>query len=98
MSIYDDVLFFSSRRRHTRCALVTGVQTVLFRSAGHSANTNMFAALFEERAEVLESLQPQISHLADVKPAQEPNMRRFWQQSELTTAVARMEEDRKGVV
>src|SRR3546814_4487714 len=25
--------FFSSRRRHTRCALVTGVQRVLFRSA-----------------------------------------------------------------
>src|SRR3546814_3560408 len=25
--------FFSSRRRHTRCALVTGVQSVLFRSA-----------------------------------------------------------------
>src|SRR3546814_3068830 len=25
-------LFFSSRRRHTRCALVTGVQRVLFRS------------------------------------------------------------------
>src|SRR3546814_5818457 len=24
--------FFSSRRRHTRCALVTGVQRVLFRS------------------------------------------------------------------
>src|SRR3546814_7676187 len=24
--------FFSSRRRHTMCALVTGVQTVLFRS------------------------------------------------------------------
>src|SRR3546814_2071702 len=24
--------FFSSRRRHTRCALVTGVQTLLFRS------------------------------------------------------------------
>src|SRR3546814_7906796 len=23
----DDVFFFSSRRRHTRCALVTGVQT-----------------------------------------------------------------------
>src|SRR3546814_3995577 len=23
----DEVLFFSSRRRHTRCALVTGVQT-----------------------------------------------------------------------
>src|SRR3546814_3413007 len=25
--------FFSSRRRHTRCALVTGVQSVLFRSS-----------------------------------------------------------------
>src|SRR3546814_13049588 len=27
-------LFFASRRRHTRCALVTGVQTWLFRSTG----------------------------------------------------------------
>src|SRR3546814_12363946 len=27
--------FFSSRRRHTRCALVTGVQTCLFRSGAH---------------------------------------------------------------
>src|SRR3546814_4366168 len=26
-------VYFSSRRRHTRCALVTGVQTWLFRSA-----------------------------------------------------------------
>src|SRR3546814_3625169 len=25
--MYRDVFFFSSRRRHTRCALVTGVQT-----------------------------------------------------------------------
>src|SRR3546814_1532987 len=24
---FDDCFFFSSRRRHTRCALVTGVQT-----------------------------------------------------------------------
>src|SRR3546814_2146138 len=28
--------FFSSRRRHTRCALVTGGQTVLFRSEKRS--------------------------------------------------------------
>src|SRR3546814_1043270 len=28
------MFFFSSRRRHTRCALVTGVQRVLFRSLG----------------------------------------------------------------
>src|SRR3546814_1172049 len=26
------LIFFSSRRRHTRCALVTGVRRVLFRS------------------------------------------------------------------
>src|SRR3546814_10312225 len=34
------VLFFflSSRSRHTRCALVTGVQRVLFRSAGKRAD------------------------------------------------------------
>src|SRR3546814_1058542 len=31
--------FFSSRRRHTRCALVTGVQTVLFRSQVSRAQT-----------------------------------------------------------
>src|SRR3546814_2671020 len=29
---YVLLFFFSSRRRHTRCALVTGVQRVLFRS------------------------------------------------------------------
>src|SRR3546814_8114094 len=27
MDVYIFVVFFSSRRRHTRCALVTGVQT-----------------------------------------------------------------------
>src|SRR3546814_8731568 len=32
------VFFFSSRRRHTRCALVTGVQSVLFRSFSAAAN------------------------------------------------------------
>src|SRR3546814_990110 len=34
-------LFFSSRRRHTRCALVTGVQTCalpIFRQAGAAIN------------------------------------------------------------
>src|SRR3546814_5861474 len=33
MSDLHCFFFFSSRRRHTRCALVTGVQRVLFRSA-----------------------------------------------------------------
>src|SRR3546814_2284530 len=39
------ILFFSSRRRHTRCALVTGVQRVLFRSewdAGNKRNSWTF--------------------------------------------------------
>src|SRR3546814_1690383 len=44
MLILSRFFFFSSRRRHTRCALVTGVQLLLFRSrlreqadAGHLA-------------------------------------------------------------
>src|SRR3546814_374509 len=40
MKDYMYYFFFSSRRRHTRCALVTGVQRVLFRS---------LAALLERR-------------------------------------------------
>ncbi|EON25010.1 hypothetical protein CF8_0909 [Nocardioides sp. CF8] len=62
------------------------------KASDQSAKTSMFGAFFTERSEVLESLQPQLSHLADVKAGKEPNMRRYWQQSELTTAVARMEE------
>ncbi|ABM10551.1 hypothetical protein [Paenarthrobacter aurescens] len=75
---------------------VTASQLYLCRAfaaaASQSPKTATLAAFFNERAEVLESLQPQISHLADVRVDQEPNMRRFWQQSELTTAVARMED------
>src|SRR3546814_6612513 len=37
--------FFSSRRRHTRCALVTGVQTVLFRSPAGTTITNWTAVV-----------------------------------------------------
>ena len=47
---------------------VTASQLYLCRvfaeAAGQSAKTSMFAAFFTERAEVLESLQPQISHLS----------------------------------
>ena len=75
---------------------VTASQLFLCRAfakaAGASGKTSMFEAFFTERADVLESLQPQISYLADVRAEQEPNMRRFWQQSELTTAVVRMED------
>ena len=58
-------------------------------AAAYSATTSVFVRFFEQRAEALEALQPQLSYLIDVS-AHEPNMRRFWQQSELTTAVARM--------
>src|SRR3546814_6625965 len=33
------VMFFSSRRRHTRCALVTGVQTCALPISIHTVNT-----------------------------------------------------------
>lgn len=41
---------------------------------------------------MLEELQPRIAHLADVADGRDPNKRTFWQQSELTTAVVRMED------
>ena len=62
------------------------------KAADQSPKTSMFAPFFIELAEVLESLQPQLSHLADVKADKEPNRLRYWQQGELTTAVARMED------
>lgn len=75
---------------------VTASQLYLCRvfadAADQSEKTKVFATFFEQRAEILESLQPQISHLADATHVHEPNMHRFWQQSELTTAVIRMED------
>src|SRR3546814_16545883 len=41
MSVVEIYFFFSSRRRHTRCALVTGVQTVLFRSTSPGPSPNI---------------------------------------------------------
>src|SRR3546814_1278330 len=51
------MFFFSSRRRHTRCALVTGVQRVLFRSlasdtlkiARHQKGPNMQTSTYKPR-------------------------------------------------
>src|SRR3546814_11174260 len=49
--VYDLVFFFSSRRRHTRCALVTGVQTcALPISAEYNRNWDYFAGLSAEEA------------------------------------------------
>src|SRR3546814_8210891 len=44
---YFCVFFFSSRRRHTRCALVTGVQTCalpILRKGVYEASRNIYAA------------------------------------------------------
>lgn len=75
---------------------ITASQLLLCRAFAKASNqstkTRVFGVFFAERSEVLESLQPAISHLADVKAAKEPDKRRFWQQSEITTAVARMEQ------
>lgn len=60
------------------------------RASNQSAKTRVLGLFFTERSEVLESLQPAINYLADVKTDKEPDMRRYWQQSEITTAVARM--------
>src|SRR3546814_10494118 len=45
--IYIVIFFFSSRRRHTRCALVTGVQTCalpIYLSRAHLAQANLNGA------------------------------------------------------
>src|SRR3546814_10762757 len=42
--------FFSSRRRHTRCALVTGVQTCALPICGRPANETLPAARCRSRA------------------------------------------------
>src|SRR3546814_4771565 len=51
--------FFSSRRRHTRCALVTGVQTCALPICGHAE-----AARRNERGFEFEALRPDA--MADV--------------------------------
>lgn len=74
---------------------ITSSQLGLCRSfakaARRAARTSSFEAFFAERAEVLQSLAPQLTHLADLRSDREHAMRRQWQQVELTTAVARME-------
>lgn len=54
-----------------------------------SPKTKVFIRFFQDCAEVLEALQPQLSYLADVT-GHPTNMRRLWQQGEITSAVSRM--------
>src|SRR3546814_10734715 len=51
------VFFFSSRRRHTRCALVTGVQTCALPISYTTLAVGVGAAIVTRRAEVAASLR-----------------------------------------
>lgn len=64
---------------------------VFANAAAGSPKTVVFVPFFNQRAEVLEALQPQVTHLIDVTP-KEPDMRRFWQQGEITAAITRMQD------
>src|SRR3546814_9840142 len=46
------LFFFSSRRRHTRCALVTGVQTCALPIFVKVVRPGLFTSLFEKRNEM----------------------------------------------
>src|SRR3546814_3384497 len=65
--------FFSSRRRHTRCALVTGVQTcalpILFRMLVTAGPEGLMAGIIAERADVPPSTMSH--HLATLERSEE---------------------------
>src|SRR3546814_971874 len=59
MSVRFAFFFFSSRRRHTRCALVTGVQTCALPiftpkqiADSHATSGALYALSFDSRADV----------------------------------------------
>src|SRR3546814_1767790 len=83
----DIVFFFSSRRRHTRCALVTGVQTcalpiskprpalVAFITAGDGDTAANLDALVAGGADVIELGMPFTDPMADGPAIQAANLR-----------------------
>src|SRR3546814_4985151 len=62
------VFFFSSRRRHTRCALVTGVQTCALPISGLLAVKGMTSALYGKLAPYLCAL-PKVGTTINVNTA-----------------------------
>lgn len=69
---------------------VTAAQIYLCRALKQSPLDGIWHQFFSQRLEVLESLRPQLEHLADVQAVKEPRRLRLWQTGELTTALARM--------
>src|SRR3546814_1878978 len=80
--------FFSSRRRHTRCALVTGVQTCAL-PVVININGHRYALLVDAIDEV-------ISVSADAIGSPPPGMQGIW--GDITTGRLRISERRRALV
>src|SRR3546814_3956260 len=67
MCVVISMFFFSSRRRHTRCALVTGVQTCALPISPHAGESaRMYPGLHDEaRWSLPEILARQAAHRGD---------------------------------
>src|SRR3546814_9484964 len=59
------IFFFSSRRRHTRCALVTGVQTCALPI--YKLNQAASSILFQELLSIIETSRPYIPSMSDAE-------------------------------
>src|SRR3546814_1169972 len=66
----SDVFFFSSRRRHTRCALVTGVQTCALPISLYSFYQDMFGINVIATSERVRATQADADHAAWLGVAQ----------------------------
>src|SRR3546814_9783861 len=101
MSGYD-FFFFSSRRRHTRCALVTGVQTCalpIFQAFGGKELQHVAAAHEVDRADLRDDiLGDQVDHLVEPRLARAAALHQVAQQTEqpARTRPARSEGRRVG--
>src|SRR3546814_2268587 len=67
LCIIFDMFFFSSRRRHTRCALVTGVQTCALPICISAFGAEMLlVTVIDQRVEAVDAFDPDIAALAPV--------------------------------
>src|SRR3546814_2649869 len=83
------VFFFSSRRRHTRCALVTGVQTCALPIYKINAATmlgqskNAFQAEIDSACEIVDFLRFNVQYMSEIYMQQPPvSPRGFWNRVE----------------
>src|SRR3546814_7361066 len=93
------MFFFSSRRRHTSCALVTGVQTCALPISAVSAPDFHFSAN-NRYASVLKDFEHSFRTIAaldcDILLTPHPDASAFWQRREAQQDSHRSEERRVG--